>query len=85
MREKGSTEEREVHFKELAMVAGGSCITPPFQVLNAILKDPNDRTEIWLLFANQTPKDVLMKYVIKISFSSHNTTRNKYSLFLGTI
>jgi len=26
-----------------------------------VLKDPNDRTEMWLLFANQTPKDVLMK------------------------
>lgn len=43
------------------MIAGGSGITPIWQVINAVLKNPNDTTEIWLLFANQTPKDVLMK------------------------
>lgn len=61
VREKGTTVDREVHFKKLAMIAGGSGITPLWQVINAVLKDPNDRTEMWLLFANQTPKDVLMK------------------------
>ena len=35
------------------MIAGGSGITPMLQVLNAILKDPNDQTQCFLLFANQ--------------------------------
>ena len=43
------------------MIAGGSGITPMLQVINQMLKDPNDNTEIWLLFANQSEDDILCR------------------------
>jgi Na+-transporting NADH:ubiquinone oxidoreductase subunit NqrF len=30
-------------------------------VVRAILKDPKDQTEVWLLFANQTEDDILLR------------------------
>lgn len=31
------------------------------QIIRAILKDPKDKTELWLLFANQTEEDILLR------------------------
>jgi len=47
--------------KKLAMMAGGTGITPMLQVMSAILKDPNDKTQISLLYANQTEDDILVR------------------------
>ena len=35
--------------KRIGMVAGGTGITPMLQVIRAILKDPNDKTEVCAL------------------------------------
>eukprot|EP00850_Spirogloea_muscicola_P009636 SM000054S18122 [mRNA] locus=s54:728439:731848:+ [translate_table: standard] len=47
--------------RRLAMVAGGSGITPMYQILQAVCKDPEDETEIWLLFANKSAGDILLR------------------------
>ncbi|KAJ1433659.1 cytochrome b5 reductase 2 [Ochromonadaceae sp. CCMP2298] len=47
--------------KKIGMVAGGTGITPMLQVVRAILKDPLDRTEVWLMFGNQTQEDILLQ------------------------
>ena len=47
--------------KKIGMVAGGTGITPMLQVIHAILKDPKDHTQLWLIFANQTEDDILMR------------------------
>ena len=47
--------------RRIGMVAGGTGITPMLQVIHAILKDPRDNTELWLLFGNQTEEDILMR------------------------
>jgi len=47
--------------KKVAMIAGGTGITPMFQVINEILKNPQDKTEIILLYANLSEKDILLK------------------------
>lgn len=47
--------------KKLGLVCGGTGITPMLQIIRAILKNPDDRTEIWLLFANQTEEDILLR------------------------
>jgi cytochrome-b5 reductase len=38
----------------IGMVAGGTGITPMYQVLTKILANPRDKTEVRLLFANET-------------------------------
>lgn len=47
--------------KAIGMVAGGTGITPMLQVLDKLLDDPRDNTEIRLLFANVSPADILLK------------------------
>eukprot|EP00930_Biecheleria_cincta_P079161 TRINITY_DN668_c0_g1_i2.p1 TRINITY_DN668_c0_g1~~TRINITY_DN668_c0_g1_i2.p1 ORF type:complete len:894 (+),score=177.37 TRINITY_DN668_c0_g1_i2:70-2751(+) len=45
----------------ISMVAGGTGLTPCWQVANAILRDPEDNTKVSLLYANQTPGDILAR------------------------
>ncbi|KAK4493367.1 hypothetical protein RD792_017737 [Penstemon davidsonii] len=47
--------------KKLAMIAGGSGITPIYQVMQAILKDPEDETEMYVVYANRTEDDILLR------------------------
>lgn len=46
---------------DLAMIAGGTGITPMWQLIQAVCADPADRTRITLLYANRTPGDILLK------------------------
>ena len=43
------------------MIAGGTGITPMLQVIRAILKNPRDTTKLYLIFANQTEEDILLR------------------------
>ncbi|BFG19173.1 hypothetical protein CerSpe_054470 [Prunus speciosa] len=47
--------------KKLAMLAGGTGITPIYQVAQAILKDPEDETEMYVVYANRTEEDILLR------------------------
>ncbi|XP_036376180.1 NADH-cytochrome b5 reductase 3 [Megalops cyprinoides] len=47
--------------KHVGMIAGGTGITPMLQIINAVMKDPQDDTMCYLLFANQTEKDILLR------------------------
>ncbi|KAL2467521.1 Nitrate reductase [NADH] 2 [Forsythia ovata] len=47
--------------KKLAMIAGGTGITPVYQVMQAILKDPEDETLMYLIYANRTEDDILLR------------------------
>jgi nitrate reductase (NAD(P)H) len=45
----------------ISMIAGGTGLTPCWQVANAVLRDPADKTKVSLLYANQTPGDILAR------------------------
>ncbi|CAO2636977.1 NADH-cytochrome b5 reductase 1 [Lemmus lemmus] len=47
--------------KKLGMIAGGTGITPMLQLIRAILKVAEDPTQCFLLFANQTEKDIILR------------------------
>ncbi|XP_002126207.2 NADH-cytochrome b5 reductase 3-like isoform X1 [Ciona intestinalis] len=47
--------------KEVAMIAGGTGITPMLQIIRQCLKDPSDHTKLSLLYANQTEDDILVR------------------------
>ncbi|KAI0522434.1 hypothetical protein KFK09_004813 [Dendrobium nobile] len=47
--------------KKLGMIAGGTGITPMVQVVKAILKNPDDKTQVSLIYANVSPDDILLK------------------------
>mmetsp|Transcript_131365 Transcript_131365/g.319214 ORF Transcript_131365/g.319214 Transcript_131365/m.319214 type:complete len:328 (-) Transcript_131365:39-1022(-) len=52
--------------KYIGMVAGGSGVTPMLQLLNAILKNPRDNTEVRLLFSNKSEADILLREELEV-------------------
>ena len=49
-----------VRARRVAMVAGGTGITPVYQLIRAALADPQDQTCLWLLYANRAEEDILL-------------------------
>lgn len=47
--------------KKIGMIAGGTGITPMFQLIRAICENDRDATEISLIYASQTENDILLK------------------------
>lgn len=47
--------------KHIAMVAGGTGITPMFQILKAIYNNPKDKTKVTLIFGNANEADILLR------------------------
>ncbi|DBA82997.1 hypothetical protein WJX77_007476 [Trebouxia sp. C0004] len=58
---KGRYQYQEGSLHAIGMLAGGTGVTPMFQVANAILKNPADKTQITLLFANVSADDILIE------------------------
>ncbi|KIH62105.1 oxidoreductase, FAD-binding protein [Ancylostoma duodenale] len=55
------TPPQERVFETLSMIAGGSGITPMLQIITAVLKNNDDKTQMSLLFANHTEDDILCR------------------------
>jgi cytochrome-b5 reductase len=47
--------------KHICMVAGGTGITPMYQIIKAILTNSNDKTKITLLYGSQSESDILLR------------------------
>ena len=58
---KGSFNYLPRSKKAYGMLAGGTGITPMYQLMQAILKDPNDPTSVSLIFANVSEDDILLR------------------------
>lgn len=58
---KGRFKYEPGQVKAYGMIAGGTGITPMFQVARAILENPEDKANISLIYANVTYEDILLK------------------------
>ncbi|KGN54652.1 NADH--cytochrome b5 reductase 1 [Cucumis sativus] len=58
---KGRFRYQPGQVRAFGMLAGGSGITPMYQVARAILENPNDKTKVHLIYANVTYEDILLK------------------------
>lgn len=58
---KGLYKHQPHAYKEIGMLAGGTGITPCYQLAEALLKDTNNPTKLSLIFGNITEDDILMK------------------------
>ncbi|XP_059434161.1 NADH--cytochrome b5 reductase 1-like [Corylus avellana] len=58
---KGRFKYKPGQARAFGMLAGGSGITPMFQLIQAILKNPKDKTNVNLIYANVTEDDILLK------------------------
>lgn len=57
---------------KIGMIAGGTGITPMLQIIRQVFKDPADRSQVYLLFANQTEKDILLRPELEDLASEHS-------------
>jgi len=48
-------------FEHIALIAGGTGITPMWQTARAIFKNPEDKTKVTLVYGNLTEEDILLK------------------------
>lgn len=48
-------------FENVTLIGGGSGITPLFQLLHQITKNPQDKTKVNLIYGSKTDQDVLLK------------------------
>ncbi|XP_068343017.1 NADH-cytochrome b5 reductase-like protein [Pyrus communis] len=62
------------------LIAGGTGITPMLQVIEAILKNPDDTTQVSLLYANVSPDDILLKQKLDILAASHPNLKVFYTV-----
>jgi len=65
--------KREIQCKHLAMMSGGTGITPMLQVMAAILKEPagSGAPKMSLLYANQTEDDILVRDMLEKYQAAH--------------
>jgi len=59
--------------RRLGMIAGGTGITPMLQIIQAVLKDKDDKTHMSLLYANQTQDDILVRKELEKIQEEHPT------------
>jgi cytochrome-b5 reductase len=76
---KGQMRYRKEMARNIGMIAGGTGITPMYQLIRAICEDPKDNTTVSLLYGNNTEQDILLrneldtfasKYPRKFSYES---------------
>ncbi|CAL5228522.1 g11674 [Coccomyxa viridis] len=47
--------------EKIGMIAGGSGLTPMLQIAQEVVRNPEDKTEVTLVFANKSEDDILLK------------------------
>ncbi|KAH9905530.1 ferredoxin reductase-like C-terminal NADP-linked domain-containing protein [Epithele typhae] len=65
-------------FEQVGMIAGGSGITPMYQILDHVLQDPENKTKFTLIFANVAERDIIMK-------QDFDTLQKKYPSTLNVV
>ena len=58
---KGAMKYTPGMCKRIGMIAGGTGITPMYQLIRAICEHETDTTEISLIYANRTEEDILLR------------------------
>ena len=66
--------------KYIGMLCGGTGITPMLQVIKELLKNPEDTTELSLVFANDTEDDILLKSTLDALAQKHPNFKVTYVL-----
>eukprot|EP01065_Artemidia_motanka_P022325 TRINITY_DN2652_c1_g1_i1.p1 TRINITY_DN2652_c1_g1~~TRINITY_DN2652_c1_g1_i1.p1 ORF type:complete len:351 (+),score=102.00 TRINITY_DN2652_c1_g1_i1:106-1158(+) len=82
---KGPFQKLKIGFNEfdtIGMVAGGSGITPMYQVITGLLKDPRSKTSIRLVYANNTPQDILLVKELARLATKHSHKFQMYNVVL---
>eukprot|EP01111_Echinosteliopsis_oligospora_P007133 TRINITY_DN2177_c0_g3_i1.p1 TRINITY_DN2177_c0_g3~~TRINITY_DN2177_c0_g3_i1.p1 ORF type:complete len:948 (+),score=270.77 TRINITY_DN2177_c0_g3_i1:99-2942(+) len=66
--------------KTVSLVAGGSGITPCFQVIKSILSDREDTTEVGLVYSNNSESDILLRKELDELAEQHKRFKLWYTI-----
>ncbi len=77
---KGRFVYERGRYREMALVAGGTGITPMLQVIKKVLSDPEDRTRLSLVYANVTEEDILLRGELDAYVACDDRLRVSYVL-----
>ncbi|XP_052200080.1 NADH-cytochrome b5 reductase-like protein [Diospyros lotus] len=66
--------------KHIGMIAGGTGIAPMLQIIEAVLKNSEDNTQLSLLYANISPDDILLKQKLDMLEASHPNLKIFYTV-----
>ena len=66
--------------KRVGMIAGGTGITPMLQVMRAAFRDRGDKTDMSLIFANQTEEDILLRDELDRCERDHDNFKLHYTV-----
>lgn len=61
IRPNKTSPPKRTRFAKVGMISGGTGITPMLQLIKQVVKNDDDKTKLWLLFANQTENDILLR------------------------
>ncbi|KAF2743851.1 putative cytochrome B5 [Sporormia fimetaria CBS 119925] len=73
---KGAMQYSRSYASEIGMIAGGTGITPMYQLIRAICEDKEDNTKVSLLYANNTEEDILLREELE-NFATENPHKFK--------
>jgi NAD(P)H-flavin reductase len=68
---KFKIEDKEMTFRRVTLILGGSGITPGYQLICRILKSDGDKTEIRVIDANKSEGDILLKDAMDLLAEKH--------------
>jgi cytochrome-b5 reductase len=66
--------------RAFGMIAGGTGLAPMLQIIKAIVRNPQDKTEVDLIFANVNEEDILLREELDELATRHNNLRVHYVL-----
>jgi len=73
-------KDKEKTAKKFGFICGGTGLTPAYQVLQSVLKNLDDKTEIYLLYANKCVEDILMYEELKNMAAKRDNIHIWYTL-----
>jgi cytochrome-b5 reductase len=79
---KGAMQYSRTYAKNIGMIAGGTGITPMYQLIRAICEDEEDNTQISLLYASNSEEDILLREELD-AFAAKNPHKFKFQHVLA--
>ncbi|KAJ2760516.1 NADH-cytochrome b5 reductase, partial [Coemansia nantahalensis] len=77
---RGAFQYRPNMARALGMVAGGTGITPMYQIIQHILANPEDKTQVSVVFANVNEDDILLRAQLEQWAKEHDRLSVHYVL-----
>ena len=75
---RGGWKERRV--SKIGMIAGGTGLTPMWQIVHSILADKADRTQLSFIYANVSESDILMRPQLDQLAAAHHNFHVFYTI-----